>query len=327
MVSEPDDSALALALRGPLAGQVAAGRVPVAVLGATGVGLEMCARVRVLGGADALVGLFDPSVADGQGAVRPWPELRDSGAALLVIASDADKERLLRAAADALDGAGEPPSVILAGLAHQEYSDRLFEQLERPALVPSYATGHPASRVHMFQVLQHAALHGLSGAVVELGAFKGGTTAWLARTIAALGIERSRVIGFDSWRGFPPRRSLLDLYEHPRCVFDDLDATRAYTAPYGVELVHGDIAETVPAHLASEPVLLAFVDTDNYSATRVALETIAPNVVVGGAIVLDHYWTLPDYVYTVGERIAADEVLTNAGMLALHGTGVFLRVI
>ena len=287
-----------------------------------------CARgCAPLGGAAALAGLFDPSVPSGGEAVRPWAELRDSEAALLVIASDTDKERLLRAAASALDGTREPPTVILAGLAHQEYRDPLFEQLERPALVPSYANGHPASRVHMFQVLQHAARQRLSGAVVELGAFKGGTTAWLARTIAALGIERSPVIGFDSWAGFPPRRSLLDLYEHPRCVFDDLDAARAYTAPYGVELVPGDIAETVPARLAAEPVLLAFVDTDNYSATRVALETIAPNVVAGGAIVLDHYWTLPEYVYTVGERIAAADVLTDAGMLALHGTGVFVRVI
>jgi O-methyltransferase len=327
MDPEPPNPTLEQTLRAALARELAAGRTPVAVLGATGIGVELSARVQSLAGVDALAGLFDPALPGGEGVVRPWTELRDSGAALLVIASDARKERLLRAAAEALDGDGEPPAVILAGLTHQEYRDPLFEQLERPALVPSYATGHPASRVHMFQLLQHAARHDLSGTVVELGAFKGGTTAWLARTIAALGLTHSRVIGFDSWTGFPPRRSLLDLYEHPRCVFDDLDATRAYTAPYGVELVPGDIAETVPARLASEPVLLAFVDTDNYSATRVALETIAPNVVVGGAIVFDHYWTLPEYVYTVGERIAADEVLKDAGMVAFHGTGVFMRVI
>jgi O-methyltransferase len=327
MAAQPPDRALESALHGPLTRQLAAGRVPVAVLGATAVGLEMCARVRALVGDDALAGLFDPTVPEGEGKVRPWSSLRDSQAALVVIASDADKERLLSAAADVFDDARELPTVILAGLAHQDFRDALFEQLERPALVPSYATGHPASRVHMFQLLQHAARHGLTGAIVELGAFKGGTTAWLARTIAALGIEHSRVIGFDSWTGFPPRRSLLDLYEHPRCVFDDLAAARAYTAPFGVELVPGDIAETVPEFLAAEPVLLAFVDTDNYSGTRIALEAILPNVVVGGAIVLDHYWTLSKYVYTVGERMAAREVLTDSGMLPLHGTGVFVRVI
>jgi O-methyltransferase len=134
------------------------------------------------------------------------------------------------------------------------------------------------------------------------------------------------VIGFDAWDGFPPRRSLLDLYEHPRCVFRDLEAVRAYTEPYGIELVAGDIFETAPRRLNDQPVLLAFVDTDNYSGTRAALKPIVANLVPGGAIVFDHYFTTPDYVYTVGERIAANEAISDAGLLHLSGTGVFINV-
>ncbi len=244
---------------------------------------------------------------------------------VLVVADDAGKESLLRAAASALDG-GPLPAVVLHGIAHQEvHPDPRFDDLEAPALVPSYATGHPHTRAHLFDCLRWAAENGRHGAIVELGAFKGGTAVWLARAASELGLRDTPVIAFDSWDGFPPRRSLLDLYEHPRCVFRDLEAVRRYTEPYGIELVPGDIAETAPRRLASEPVLLAFVDTDNYSGARAALEAIVPNLVHGGAIVLDHYTTTADYAYTVGERLAADDALAGAGLLHITGTGVFVR--
>jgi len=225
-----------------------------------------------------------------------------------------------------LDANDPLPQVILGGLGQQEHPDPIYEDLEAPAMVPSYATGNPRTRAHLYDCLRAAAANGRDGAVVELGAFKGGTSVWLARAVAALGLEDSNVIAFDAWDGFPPRRSILDLYEHPRCVFRDLDAVRAYTEPHGVELVVGDIAETAPKRLASERILLAFIDTDNYSATRAALEPIRDNLVPGGAIVFDHYFTTSDYAYTVGERIAGVEALGDSGLLQLRGTGVFVNV-
>lgn len=313
-------------LRAQLAEQLATGRRRVAILAATAEAITLAADVTRLAGEEALVGIFDPDLGEGEWPMRPWLELAHVGAQVLVIATDSGKERLLAAAAALFDPTGELPHVILAGTAHQQFTDSLFTELEAPAMVASYATGHPHTRVHLYQCLQFAAAHRLSGAVVELGAFKGGTTVWLARAIARLGLEDTPVIGFDSWEGFPPRRSLLDLYEHPRCVFTDLDAVRAYTAPYSIELVCGDIAETAPERLADEKVLLAFVDTDNYSGAHAALGTILPNLVTGGAIVFDHYWTTNDYVYTLGERLAAQQTLAGGGLLHLHGTGVFVKI-
>jgi O-methyltransferase len=301
---------------------LAAGDLGVAILGLTGEALE------VLGGAESLgaaAAIFDPDAGPGtHPRLLPWAELADFGPQVIVIASDEGKEGLLTAAASALDGS-TIPHCVLAGLGHQDREDALFEHLEAPALVPSYATGHPHTRAHLYDCLRDASTHGRSGAIVELGAFKGGTSVWLAKAARRLGLTSSPVIAFDYWDGFPPRRSLLDLYEHPRCVFRDIDAVRAYTQPHGIELVPGDIYETVPDRLPDEPVLLAFVDTDNYSGTRRALEFILPNLVPGGAIVLDHYFTTDEYVYTVGERIAAREALGGSGLLNLRGTGVFLK--
>lgn len=303
---------------------LSSGATRIAVIGLGAEALVVAARLEELGGD---VSIFDPRPeSGGHPRLRQWSELGPTDPELVVIALDAEKEKLLRAAADVLDEKERLPPVILAGITHQEEVDPLFEELEAPALVPSYATGHPHTRAHLFDCLRAAGANGREGAVIELGAFKGGTSVWLARAVQLLGLRNTKVIAFDAWDGFPPRRSLLDLYEHPRCVFRDFEAVRAYTEPYGIELVVGDIAETAPPRLADEPILLAFIDTDNYSGARAALEPIRKNLVTGGAVVFDHYFTTSGYAYTVGERIAADEALGDVGLLQLHGTGVFVKI-
>lgn len=296
----------------------------IALLGLTADALTVSTALQALGLGDRVVGVFDPAFPQGRPILlRPWKEVVDPPPDLVVVCSDEAKEPLLRAFCDV--AGGSRVDVIIAGAAHLSFRDAVYDALDEPALVPSYATGYANTRVHLYQCLKAAAANGLSGAVVEFGAFKGGTTAWLARTTRRLGLN-SRVIGFDSWSGFPPRRSPLDMYTHPRCVYRDVDAVRAHVAPLGIELVPGDIVDTAVDALRDVPVLLAFVDTDNYSPAKAALEAVLPNLVPGGAIVFDHYETTPDYLYTLGERMAADEVLAGAGLLHLHGTGVFVRL-
>lgn len=296
----------------------------VAILGNTPATLHVRAALCAAGLEDRIVGIFDRVAQPGAG-IRGLPELADTDHDLLVVGRDAEKADLLIAYRDQVGGARPTVGVVVAGTAHLDFADPLFTELEAPALVPSYATGSTHTRVHLFQCLRAAAANGLSGAIVEFGAFKGGTTAWLARVAHRLGLRTSPVIGFDSWAGFPPRRSVLDMYEHPRCVFTDFEAVRAYVEPFGVELVEGDITDTY-RHLQGRPLLLCFFDTDNYSPAHAALELCAGQLVVGGSIVFDHVATLPSYIDTLGERIAAYEVLRPAGFLHLHGTGVFTKI-
>ncbi|MBA2717403.1 MAG: class I SAM-dependent methyltransferase [Propionibacteriales bacterium] len=294
----------------------------IALIGFTPATLAVDHALREAGLENRILGTYDEPAA---GGCRPLTDLRDQPHDLLIIGHDANKAAILSAYRSAVGERPSPPAVVLAGTAHLDYHDPDFEMLNAPALVPSYATGSPHTHEHLFQCLQAAAAHDLRGAIVEFGAFKGGTTAWLARVATHLGLTDSPVIGFDSWAGFPPRRSVLDLYEHPRCVFTDLDAVRAYTEPFGVQLVAGDITNTY-LQLAGRPLLLCFFDTDNYSPARAALELCAEQLVVGGSIVFDHVATTPDYVDTLGERIAAYELLPPLGFLHLHRTGVFTKI-
>lgn len=293
----------------------------IALVGFTTATLAVDRALREGGLEDRILGIYDPAAS----GCRALTDLRDRAHDLVVIGHDTNKATILSAYRSAAGERCSPPAVVLAGTAHLDYHDPVFELLNAPALVPSYATGSPHTRQHLFQCLQAAAAHDLRGAIVEFGAFKGGTTAWLARVAKHLGLPDSPVIGFDSWAGFPPRRSVLDLYAHPRCVFTDLDAVRAYTEPLGVQLVAGDITDTY-RQLDGRPLLLCFFDTDNYSPARAALQLCAEQLVVGGSIVFDHVATTPDYVDTLGERMAAYEVLPPLGFLHLHGTGVFTKI-
>ena len=80
-----------------------------------------------------------------------------------------------------------------------------------------------------------------------------------------------------------------------------------------------------PPELVGVPIVLAFVDTDNYTSANAALDAIQDGVQVGGAIVFDHFTARNRFVYTLGERMAAERLLDDPRYFNLHGTGVFMR--
>jgi len=135
------------------------------------------------------------------------------------------------------------PKVIVSGYGHLTFRDPLFLSEVAQLLVPSLANGYPNSLTHLYQCLVNAARLNLQGVVAEFGMFKGGTTMFLSRAIERLG-RSWPVIGFDTFGGFPPRRSPLDMYDHPGCVFTDLPAVHRYLKGRNVQIVAGDIVET-----------------------------------------------------------------------------------
>lgn len=252
--------------------------------------------------------------------VRAMGELANAHHDTLVVAADAEKEGLLRAALPFVQGA---PKVIVAGYGHLAFRDAIFQEELAQLLVPSLANGYPDSLIHVFQCLKNAARLGLRGVVAEFGMFKGGTTMFVSRVIERLGMDWP-VIGFDTFNGFPPRRSPLDMYDHPDCCFNDLAAVRRYLDGHNVEIVPGDIVDTCH-RLAGEDLVLTFIDTDNYTPANAALDVARDRTLVGGAIVFDHVTGVDRFRYTLGERMAGLALLDDARYFHLHGTGVFYR--
>lgn len=252
--------------------------------------------------------------------VRCLAELANANHDLLIVAADDEKEELLRAARPFVAGS---PKVVISGYGHFKFRNRIFEEELSQLLVPSLANGYPNTLVHLYQCLVNAARLNLAGAVVEFGMFKGGTTMFLARVIERLGMNWP-VFGFDTFDGFPPRRSFLDLYDHPGCVFRDLPAVQRYVDGSRITVISGDVVETCH-RLRDHDLVLSFIDTDNYTSAKAILEVVQERTIVHGAIVFDHFTGTNRFCYTLGERIAASVLLEDSRYLNLHGTGVFYR--
>jgi O-methyltransferase len=304
--------------------ELLAGAGPAGVLGLTPVALRLLASLDASGLDRAVEAVYAPPAAGTRPAltvpVRPFHTLSEATCGVLVVAADAEKEDLLCAALPFISGT---PKVIVAGYGHLGFRDAVFEEERAQLLVPSLANGYPNSLIHLYQCLVNAARLGLSGVVAEFGMFKGGTTMFLSRIIERLGASWP-VIGFDTFGGFPPRCSALDMYDHPGCVFTDLAAVRRYLDGRDIEIVSGDIAATC-GRLEREDLVLTFIDTDNYTPAKAAIDVARERTVPGGAIVFDHFTGTDRFRYTLGERVAGRVLLDDPRYFHLHGTGVFYR--
>lgn len=305
--------------------ELTAGARSVAILGLTPTTMRLLASLAAIGVQGAVSAVYAPEALANQAIqlgvpVSPFKELTQAQHDVVVVAADAEKEDLILEALPYIQGA---PKVVLAGYGHLAFRDPVFHEELAQLLVPSLANGYPNSLVHLYQCLANAAHLSLRGVVAEFGMYKGGTTMFLSRVIERLG-QDWRVIGFDTFDGFPPRRSLLDMYDHPDCVFTDLSAVRRYLGSRNIEIVPGDIVET-RKRLESENLCVTFMDTDNYSPTKAALEIVRERTLVGGAIVFDHFTGVDRFRYTLGERIAGQVLLGDPRYFHMHGTGVFYR--
>ena len=71
---------------------------------------------------------------------------------MIVVCADANKEALLRAYAGLMPLERVLPRVVIAGTAHLEYRDPRYGALDKPALVPSYATGYANTLIRSLPV-------------------------------------------------------------------------------------------------------------------------------------------------------------------------------
>lgn len=314
-MSPEDLSKLKLKLREAVTEREPGSRV--AIAGWSAAAFDIAADPILTRGAAELIGIF---ARQGGASVKPLEDLPAHHPDIVVIAEDAGKESILEAIALTLPA---KTKIVIGGFSHFEFRDPVFDKIRRDVFIPSFANGYRHCLVHIYQCLQNAHRRGLKGCVAEFGMFKGGTTMLISRFIEALGADW-KVYGFDTFGGFPDKRSPLDMYSHPDCVYLDVEMVRAVFARRNVEVVKGDVVESV-SRLAAEDLVLSFVDTDNFTSAEAVIRVIAEKTQIGGAIVFDH-WTGHDrHIDTIGERIAAKKLAADTRYFNLHGTGVFLR--
>jgi hypothetical protein len=275
---------------------------------------------------DLVVGIVDHRPPQqgrplGRFVVASPRDLRVLAPDLVVVTVDADWSAALQVLATA---SAMSFRVLLPGDAHlYAYDDAVYSELTKQPLVRSHAQGYPLMQIHLYEALKYITARGLVGHVAEFGVYKGGTTMFLAQTLERLG-HPGHVYGFDTFAGFPRSGHVLDLHDSAEDEFRDSSAVKAWLGTNSrIVLIEGDIRETY-RRLTSVPLVLTFFDTDNYTGTRAALELCYEQTVTGGVLAFDHYYS-PSWPSTFGEKLAADEVLRDAAVFHLHGTGIFVK--
>ena len=161
----------------------------------------------------------------------------------------------------------------------------------------------------------------LSGAVVELGVFKGASLCRFAMLRNLYEINSSRkIIGFDTFAGFPDTEYDDDKY-FPK-LHNDISASITKEKLYesldernlnnAIELIEGDITKTVPEYVKNNPALkisLLNLDTDVYEPAVTALEYLYPCVCNGGVVIIDNYAQVP------GETKVIDEYFKDNNLI------------
>ena len=155
----------------------------------------------------------------------------------------------------------------------------------------------------------------LPGAIVECGVFKGASLIRFAAFRNLFGSPFSKkIIGFDTFDEFPQTSYSQDIKLRNQfvdaagsiCIAKQqlLDVLEYKNTDQFIELIEGDINETVPKYVEEHPefrISLLNLDADIYEPTKTVLEYLYPRVVNKGVLILDDYGVFP------GETSAVEE--------------------
>ena len=156
---------------------------------------------------------------------------------------------------------------------------------------------------------------GIAGSFVECGVYQGGSAALLGYTMASSSAERELWL-FDSFKGMPgpterdgPRSRGFEglVVGDERQVWKLM---REIGAPLDrVHVVAGWFDETF-VRAPVGPVALLHIDCDWYESVTASLKRFYPDVVPGGAIIIDDYYDWPGCLDAVEDFFAgrSDEV-------------------
>lgn len=190
---------------------------------------------------------------------------------------------------------------------------------------PKYATRQSIAKfLTKYEIFRQ--IVNVNGSIVECGVLHGGgLMAWAKlSSIFEPANHTRRIIGFDTFQGFASisekdtgtgdsihfgqGRMKGSSFDELMKVIELYDLNRPLNHIPKVELVKGDILETVPDYVSTHPhlvVSLLYLDVVIYEPTRTALEYFLPRMVKGSIIAFDE---LNAELYP-GETIAVDEVI------------------
>jgi O-methyltransferase len=214
-------------------------------------------------------------------------------------------------------------SVASLGPAAKEWS----EASDLPPIVQSvrpYSMVPHAALVDLARQTRVVLEQGIPGALVECGAWRGGASFLMALILKHAGVRDRKVWMFDSFEGIQPPEEI----DGPAAkawarntdgpmYFDNLrapvDEVRKAATDLGVseivDAVKGWFDKTLPAARDRiGPIAILRIDADWHSSVKCCLENLYDQVVDGGFIIFDDYYTWD------GCAVAVHEFLGSRGL-------------
>ncbi len=210
-----------------------------------------------------------------------------------------------------------------------------------PAFRPMFEACKPYTLLHvermysLYKAVQYIVKKGVPGDFVECGVWKGGASMMMAKTLMLLGDTSRTIYMYDTYEGMaeptPEDKAVMEGKENVREVWEQsqkgdhnewcygpLDGVKAAMASTGypadkIVYIKGKVEDTLPAQNPPGQIAILRLDTDWYSSTKHEMETLYPQLVQNGVLILD------DYGYWAGARQAVDEYF------AKHNITMFLH--
>lgn len=183
-----------------------------------------------------------------------------------------------------------------------------------------------SSQDRLAKLLAHYELYkkimNLPGAVIECGVFKGASLIRFATFRNTLENYFSRkIIGFDIFGEFPDTSFADDKSFRDKFISQagsesmDVAELKEYLKQKNlsdnVELIKGNIIETIPNYIKNNPqlkVALLHIDVDLYEPTKSSLECLVPLMVKGGVVILDDYGFFPGATRAIDDYFSGYEI-------------------
>lgn len=207
---------------------------------------------------------------------------------------------------------------------HFEYENGFF------LTCPNNRIGKILAHYELYRKILH-----LPGAIVECGVFKGASLIRFSTFRDILEAPGSRkIIGFDVFGKFPDTeksedQALLNAFIKEAGIqgiaSDVLQEVFSRKQISNVELVAGDILETVPEYINNHNELriaLLHIDTDIFEPAETALKYLFPLVCSQGIVLFDNYGVFPGETKAVDAFLAKNPV--NLRKLSLAHAPVYL---
>jgi len=147
-------------------------------------------------------------------------------------------------------------------------------------------------RMNLFLIVRFYLPKLASGDIIEFGSYRGGSAIFMAATAKAIGLD-SHVWALDTFEGMPDVDPAIDLHRKGDFQDVDYDELVEFARQAGLDnltFVRGRFEDTMPS-LQTNPIALAHIDCDIYSAIAYSYESIKDRMVDGGYIAFDdaHY--------------------------------------